>query len=635
MFGWQRAVVQRSLQRVQSLPKGQRTLLYKRLTLPSFKRSVGFLMKNNTVGVSTGTTSLKFQGNGVLFALFGVGSVILYNAGLKAHNDTLEPDSQGDTFEMGLFISSERELHRESHERRVQAYRRARNIAHRSLLRIWFVLEDNVIEPFLTVCRFLELVGLFLPVLTLYPMCWIGRSLQVTDDIIDTRGALLWCKLIRVMLELAGPSFIKLGQWAGSRTDIFSETLCHELGKLHSKVRPHSLSYTKRAIKNSFGVDDFNEIFDEFREHPLGVGAIAQVYVGKLNDKFYEKYIQNNPEENRWCAIKIIHPRVRNQIYRDLKIMGFFAKLINSIPTMEWLSLPNEVEQFSILMKLQLDLRIEALNLKRFNENFKDSIQVKFATPYLELSSRNVLFEEYLHGLPMEDFLKLKKNLNDDDLCRRVSDPFVEAFLQMLIKDDFIHADLHPGNVMIRFVKTNKYETQIISSEQDSFNVSHTLRQKIRKKEDDLTPYLKYALTDYTPQICFIDTGLVTELNEKNSVNFMALFNALAQFDGYKAGQLMIERSRTPETAIDKDGFALKVEKLVDTVKKRTFTLGTVSIGDLLDQMLGMVRSHHVRMEGDFVSVVVAILLLEGIGRQLDPDLDLFERFVLFFTLNI
>ena len=106
--------------------------------------------------------------------------------------------------------------------------------------------------------------------------------------------------------------------------------------------------------------------------------------------------------------------------------------------------------------------------------------------------------------------------------------------------------------------------------------------------------------------------------------------------DVYKrqAGELMIERSRTPETAIDKELFAFKVEKLVDKVKQRTFTLGTVSIGDLLDQMLSMVRSHHVRMESDFVSVVVAILLLEGIGRQLDPNLDLFERFVFYALIN-
>lgn len=132
----------------------------------------------------------------------------------------------------------------------------------------------------------------------------------------------------------------------------------------------------------------------------------------------------------------------------------------------------------------------------------------------------------------------------------------------------------------------------------------------------------------YHAEICFLDVGLVTELNAKDRVDFIDLFKALSEFDGYKAGELMVERSRTPETALNKEIFALKVEKLVDRMKQRTFTLGNISIGDLLDQVLGMVRNHHVRMEGDFVTVVVAILLLEGIGRQLDPNLDLFARFV-------
>ena len=132
----------------------------------------------------------------------------------------------------------------------------------------------------------------------------------------------------------------------------------------------------------------------------------------------------------------------------------------------------------------------------------------------------------------------------------------------------------------------------------------------------------------YHAEICFLDVGLITELNHHDRINFIDLFRALSEFDGYKAGELMVERSRTPETVIDKEIFALKVDKLVGTMKERTFTLGNISIGDLLDKVLGMVRTHHVRMEGDFITVIVAILLLEGIGRQLYPDLDLFARFV-------
>ena len=90
----------------------------------------------------------------------------------------------------------------------------------------------------------------------------------------------------------------------------------------------------------------------------------------------------------------------------------------------------------------------------------------------------------------------------------------------------------------------------------------------------------------------------------------------------------MVERCRQPDAVIDQEIFALKMQHLVLGVKSSTFALGNIKIGDVLNQVLAMVRAHHVRMEGDFVNVVISILLLEGIGRSLDPNLDLFKRYV-------
>lgn len=565
----------------------------------------------------------------------------LQNTRFRLLNETLKPDAHGDTFEMGLYLSSQKEIQEKISEARERKLDRCRNGFTFYAKKLFFVIKDNIIEPISTLFRFLELSAIFLPVLLAYPVSFFGRHRAVDGDdkTLETSGSLMWYTMLRKALEWAGPSFIKLGQWAGSRTDMFSHGFCHELGKLHSNAHAHSLEYTKEKICQSLGDKcEFDEIFEEFHEKPLGVGAIAQVYMGKLSEKFIASYkdttTKDGKELNRWCAVKVIHPHANRQVNRDLKIMTFFASVIDMIPTMEWLSLPSEVENFSILMRLQLDLRIECLNLGRFNKNFKDSIQVKFPTALPQFSTRDVLFEEYIHGFPMEQFLRVKDQLKNVELCQEVSNPFIDAFLQMLILDDFVHADLHPGNVMIRFVKLNRYGTKITSSEDETYQIVHSLKHKLRNKDPEFLDELKKVLQDYVPQICFIDAGLITELNKKNRINFIALFNALARFDGYQAGELMIERSKTPETAIDKEVFALKVEKLVSKVKKRTFTLGTVSIGDLLDQMLSMVRYHHVRMEGDFVSVVVAILLLEGIGRQLDPDLDLFARFVSYVLIN-
>ena len=99
----------------------------------------------------------------------------------------------------------------------------------------------------------------------------------------------------------------------------------------------------------------------------------------------------------------------------------------------------------------------------------------------------------------------------------------------------------------------------------------------------------------------------------------------MAEFDGYRAGQLMVERCRTPHLVVDKETFALKMQHIVLNVKRETFSLGKIKISDILTDVLQAVRQHHVKMEGDFINTVISILLLEGIGRQLDPKLELFK----------
>lgn len=616
----------------------------------------------------------------------------------------LKPIQTADTYENGLFEASQREEYELFSELRNNKTSRG-NYFKRIFYMIKFKIDDYIIDPIVTITRFIELTMIFVPLLLSAPICWFGsksrshinstsisnlnsksdskksdksksKSKSSTNYEETRSGAKLWFRYLRWSAELAGASFIKLGQWAASRTDIFPRELCNQLGDLHSNAKPHSIKATKKILSSSFNMN-FEEIFDEFNEKPVGVGAIAQVYIGKLSKKSIERsHAQANNEEielsldpekqnnygendknngiksqnfldkiivtehygesltsNQQVAIKVLHPNVEVKINRDLKIMKFFANIINVIPTMEWLSLPDEVEQFSILMRLQLDLRIEGLNLSKFRYNFKNRLDIHFPKPYMNFTSRNVLVEQYIHAIPMSKLLSLNENFGKN-LSKEVSDKGLDAFLKMLLLDNFVHADLHPGNMMIRFYKNELFkhekEYKIVksSNEQDINKITNELLSL----GDDLNKWCERLSQlyqeGYHAEICFLDVGLITELNQTDRINFIDLFKSLSEFDGYKAGELMIERSRTPHTAINKEIFAIKVEKLVDRMKERTFTLGNISIGDLLDQVLGMVRSHHVRMEGDFITVIVAILLLEGIGRQLDPNLDLFARFV-------
>jgi aarF domain-containing kinase len=231
----------------------------------------------------------------------------------------------------------------------------------------------------------------------------------------------------------------------------------------------------------------------------------------------------------------------------------------------------------------------------------------------------------------------------------------------MLLLDNFVHADLHPGNILVKFYKpTTLFVLKSIAASlfnlkppMDPINTPDAdkvvasllaLRDKYRnskskhgeddeKHREDISRIQKewnaelerLQVQGYQPELVFLDAGLVTTLTERNRRNFLELFRAIASFDGYRAGQLMIQRSGSPELAIDPETFALKMQHLVLSVKAKTFTLGQIRISDVLSEVLKYVREHHVKMEGDFVNTVISVLLLEGIGRQLDPGMDLFK----------
>ena len=427
------------------------------------------------------------------------------------------------------------------------------------------------------------------------------------------------------------------------------------MSSLHSNAPAHSLEVTKKTIVKAFDGLPFEDIFEEFQEKPLGVGAIAQVYKAKLKpnlaapgDSDLEKSPGNIRQRVRknvnvlvkitpqrvpssYVAIKVLHPKVERLVRRDLRIMGFFAALINAIPTMEWLSLPDEVAQFGEMMRLQLDLRIESANLSMFRKHFKDRTTAWFPYPYTDYTTRQVLVEEFAQGIPLAAFLEDGGGVFQQE----IADEGLDAFLHMLLIDNFVHADLHPGNIMVRFYKPAQLNLAFgrhkESSDPDRItDVTEEVLQRLRPHRHKPQAWREQLdIIDkegYRPQLIFIDTGLVTELNPTNRKNFLDLFKAIASFDGYRAGHLMVERCRQPEAVIDKEVFALRMQHLVLGVKSRTFALGNIKIGDILNEVLSMVRGHHVRMEGDFVNVVISILLLEGIGRSLDPNLDLFKR---------
>ncbi|KNZ75017.1 AB protein, mitochondrial [Termitomyces sp. J132] len=502
------------------------------------------------------------------------------------------------------------------------------------MARIRAFFRSRIWEPLLTAKRFIYLFTLFIPVLLCSPMLLIGKPKKKYRG--DRWGAVWWYGFLVGRMEAAGPTFIKVTQWAASRADLFPSLFCERLGALHSHGTPHSIEHTKQVIERVFE-RPFDEVFEEFDDTPIGTGAIAQVYRATLKqDLIPPSYL--GPRRSRKTtaaaigpailkdpppsvptasvAIKILHPDVSKMIARDLSIMSFFARAISLLPGMQWLSLPQEVEVFGTMMFQQLDLRNEAENLLAFEHNFSNrNVSVTFPRPLKVWSTKDILVEEYEHALPLEAFLRNGGGPYDE----QIATSGLDAFLNMLLLDNFVHSDLHPGNILIKFTKPLSTRELLANLYRSTFSNHDETPQTDpvdHHNSDEIVSRLRALITS--------PSAWTAELTALNTQGYIPEIRAVAEFDGYRTGQLMVERSRSPELAIDTETFALKMQHLVLSVKRKTFSLGQIKISDLLTEVLKAVRVHHVKMEGDFINTVISILLLEGIGRQLDPGLDLF-----------
>ncbi|KAJ2478973.1 hypothetical protein EV174_004145, partial [Coemansia sp. RSA 2320] len=350
-------------------------------------------------------------------------------------------------------------------------------------------------------------------------------------------------------------------------------------------------------------------------------------------------------------AVKILHPGVERKIRRDLRIMKWGAHLLGCLPGMRWLSLPDEVSIFGAMMELQVDLRVESQNIATFTHNFETRAGVSFPRVGLPLlSSPDVLVESYQDGVPLKAFLDIAGHTLFD---KELGSKGLDAFLHMLIYDNFVHADLHPGNILVdihppyratpldRFVedffdmspftrRSRQLERPLPTPSEAhafirdilyDFQRGHITQQHMSEQILDYTGFLYRH--GYTPSLVFLDCGLVTMLDDANRRNFIDLFEAVCTFDGQRAGQLMIDRCLTPQLVVNPDVFVLRIQDIILKVRKVSFQLSKLTFSEIFTPVMTAVRLHHVRLAPDFINIIMAIFILEGIGRRLDPDSDI------------
>ncbi|PUZ49313.1 hypothetical protein GQ55_7G316700 [Panicum hallii var. hallii] len=424
----------------------------------------------------------------------------------------------------------------------------------------------SAVEMVIIIFRSIYLALLFTPSILMAPFAeTLGSKYRKT-----------WLRLVHRTLELAGPAFIKWGQWAATRPDLFASDLCTELSKLHTKAPAHSFKYTKKTVEKAFG-RKLSDIFENFEENPVASGSVAQVHRAVLQFRY-----PSQQTKRVTVAVKVRHPGVGDSIRRDFSIINAVAKISRYIPTLNWLRLDESVQQFAVFMMSQVDLAREAAHLSRFIYNFRRWKDVSFPRPLYPLVHPAVLVETYEHGESVSHYVD---DLEGHDRVKSaLAHIGTHALLKMLLVDNFVHADMHPGNILVRVVQPKNSNNTLIKSR---------------------------------PHVVFLDVGMTAELSSNDRVNLLEFFKAVARRDGRTAAESTLKLSKQQNCPNPK-AFIEEVE--------RSFSFWGTAEGDAvhpaecMHQLLEQVRRHKVNIDGNVCTVMVTTLVLEGWQRKLDPD---------------
>ena len=370
---------------------------------------------------------------------------------------------------------------------------------------------------------------------------------------------------IRLMLEELGPIYVKLGQILSTRRDLIPEDIADEFAKLQDNVTPFSGKIARKIIEDAYG-SKIDDVFLEFNEIPLASASVAQVHSATLKD-------------GRDFIIKVIRPGIELVIKRDLDLLHLLAKKAERYnKNAESLKFTGVIKEFEKTIFNELDLQREASNASQLYRNFEN--ENRYCVPKIdwELTKRNVLAIERVEGIPIRDISALKAA--DIDL-KSLAEFGVKIFFTQVFRDNFFHADMHPGNIFV-------------------------------------SPGKKAEL----PVIKVIDFGIMCSLTEFDQHYLADNLVAFLNRDYHRVAVLHIQSGWVPrETRVDELEGAIRTicEPLLDR------PIHEISLGELLQRLFQVARSFDVEIMPQLILLQKTIINIEGIARQLYPELDLWE----------
>lgn len=374
---------------------------------------------------------------------------------------------------------------------------------------------------------------------------------------------------LRLALQELGPVWIKLGQMLATRRDLFAPELADQLALLQDNVEPFDGNVARQIIEQALGAP-LETWFDDFNETALASASIAQVHTAKFN--------QNQPLAGKDVVLKVIRPGIEPVIKADLALMYKIAQLIPKLSNDgKRLRAVEVVREYEKTILDELDLRKEMHNAIRLRANFENSEMLYVPEMYQDFCHKNVIVMERIYGIPVSNIAELKANGTDMKL---LAERGVQVFFTQVFRDSFFHADMHAGNI---FVNPNHPEN---------------------------------------PQYIGIDCGIVGTLNHNDkrylAENFVAFFNR----DYRRVALMHVESGWTPpDTDIDK--FEQAFREVCEPIFAKP--LSEISFGQVLLNLFNVARDFNMEVQPQLVLLQKTLLYIEGLGRQVYPQLDLWQ----------
>ena len=373
---------------------------------------------------------------------------------------------------------------------------------------------------------------------------------------------------LRQALEHLGPIFVKLGQVLSTRRDLLPSDIADELAKLQDQVPPFASDVAVASIERAFG-RPVDEIFSQFDRTPIASASIAQVHFAKL---------KNAQGVEREVAVKVLRPGMLKVINKDLELMHTMARWLDRLSSDGKRLKPREVvAEFDKYLHDELDLVREASNATQLRRNMAGLNLVLIPEMIWDYCTQEVIVMERMHGLPISQVDALRQAGVDIPKLARDG---VTIFFTQVFRDGFFHADMHPGNIQVSVAPAT---------------------------------FGQYVSLDF---------GIVGTLTEFDKEYLAQNFTAFFRRDYKRVAELHIESGWVPaHTRVD------ELESAIRSVSEPYFDrpLKEISLGLVLMRLFQTSRRFQVEIQPQLVLLQKTLLNIEGLGRQLDPDLDLWS----------